>query len=334
MLHQLQAQDRRVFEWWTHAASYLPMADYRYYLPRMRAHARRGRTRRWLEENQDLAAHVLERIRAEGPLGSADFQAPEGFERGSWWSWKPAKRALEALFDTGQLMVAERRNFQRIYDLRERVLPPDADLTEPDREQVQRFIARRAVGGQGIAFEGDVRWGRQKADSGTLRRLVGDGEVISFEVEGFDDQVCYAMSEAFEQVAESEASANQLHILSPFDNLVIRRGWLAKLYGFDYKLEAYTPASERKHGYFALPMLWGQEFVGRVDCKADRRSSVLIVRQLTFEPGYVDRDGLVDQLAVRLWEFAAFNGCREVSLEGVVPREAKGPLACALEKGG
>ena len=111
MLHELQAQDRRVFEWWGHAASYLPMCDYRYYLPRMRAFAERQKTRDWLGQNAQLVGDVVDRIRDEGPLGSSDFSAPEG-KRGSWWDWKPAKRALETLFNTGEMMVTERRNFQ------------------------------------------------------------------------------------------------------------------------------------------------------------------------------------------------------------------------------
>ncbi|MBA7698532.1 hypothetical protein ES703_107210 [subsurface metagenome] len=124
MLDELQAKDRRVFEYWGHAASYLPMKDYRYYIPRMRAFPwGDGWIKRMHERHKDVMKDVLERITKEGPLGSADFKAPDGKKRGAWWDWKPAKTALELLMWRGDLMVTERRNFQRIYDLTERVLP-------------------------------------------------------------------------------------------------------------------------------------------------------------------------------------------------------------------
>ncbi|MBL7202328.1 MAG: YcaQ family DNA glycosylase [Anaerolineae bacterium] len=177
MLHELLACERRVFEWWTHAASYIPMRDYRYYLPRMRAAAERSQARQWIEAHRDVVRDVLDRIRAEGPLGSSDFAAPEGFKRGTWWSWKPAKRAMETLFSSGELMVSERRGFQRLYDLRERVLPAEVELTEPAPDQVARFTIRRALGGLGIAADGDVHWGRQRVREDVLQELVDAGEV-------------------------------------------------------------------------------------------------------------------------------------------------------------
>jgi uncharacterized protein YcaQ len=123
MLHELLAADRRVFEYWTHAASYLPMRDYRYYAGRMRSFASSDRARQFLADHAKLVREVLRRIRAEGALASADFAAPDGRKRGPWWDWKPAKAALETLFSMGELMVSRRRNFQRVYDLTERVLP-------------------------------------------------------------------------------------------------------------------------------------------------------------------------------------------------------------------
>ena len=131
MLGELQAKDRRVFEYWANAASYVPMADYRYYVPRMRAAATRHSAWYLSDEGRKLRDHVRDRIRAEGPLGSADFKAPEGRKRGSWWDWKPAKQALEWLFDMGELMVTQRRHFHRIYDLTERVLPSCIDTAPP-----------------------------------------------------------------------------------------------------------------------------------------------------------------------------------------------------------
>jgi len=333
MLHKLQAEDRRVFEWWAPAASYIPMCDYRYYLPRMRAATHRPRTRKWMQENEQLVRDVLARIHEEGPLGSRDFEAPEGFKRGTWWSWKPAKRALEALFNCGELMVTERQNFQRIYDLRERVLPLGVDTTEPAVDEMARFEVRRTLGGLGFAPVDDVRWGRewgQKASSEAVRELVASGEAATFEIEGLDGQTFCALAETLDQVTGQRGDETPVHILSPFDNLVIRRGWLETFFGFAYRLEAYTPAAERRYGYFCLPILWGDRFVGRMDSKADRKSRTFIVRRLTFEPGFTDDDGLTPALSAKLRAFAAFNGCERIVVERTVPAHVGAPLACAL----
>lgn len=332
MLHELQAQDRRVFEYWTHAASYVPIRDYRYYLPKMRAFAERPRTRRWLEGNEQLVASVLDRIRAEGPLGSADFEAPEGFVRGTWWSWKPAKRALETLFSMGELMVTERRNFQRLYDLTERVLPPETNTTEPDRDEVGRFLVRRALGGLGVAPVGEVRWGRgnREAISEAIRELEDAGEVAALEIEGTDGEPHYALTKTLEGATRRPESQARLHILSPFDNLVIWRRWLKRVFGFEYSLECYLPAAKRRYGYFSLPILWGDRFVGRLDPKADRKKKTLLVRGVIFEPDLKDYDNLLPALADKLRALAAFNGCDRVVIERTEPEKARAPLVREL----
>lgn len=331
MLHQLQAEDRRIFEWWAPAMSYVPMGDYRFYAVRM--DGQRSWHRKWYAENVELVAQVLERVREEGPLGSADFKPPDDFKRGTWWSWKPSKRALEALFDMGEVMVTERRNFQRIYDLTERVLPPDVDTTRPTPNELARFEARRTLGNQGFAAEGQVRWGRwgkEAVPDGIVNELVDAGEVTPFQIEGLEDQSFYALTSALEAVTEAPAEPQAVHILSPFDNLVINRGWLERYFDFAYTLEAYTPAAKRKYGYFSLPILWGEQIVGRMDAKADRKPQTLIIRNLVFEPDVDDDQALFVSLAAKLWAFAAFNGCERFTVEQVTPALYKAPLERAL----
>jgi uncharacterized protein YcaQ len=292
MLDELQARDRRVFEYWAPAASYVPMRDYRYWLTRMRAFAERPRTHQWLEENAQVTEEVRGRIDKEGPLGSADFKAPPEFKRGTWWSWKPAKEALETLFSMGELMVTERRNFQRIYDLRERVLPPGTDTTEPDEDETGRFMAR---------------W------------MTDSGEVTPVDVEGAEGETYYALTEVLEEASQECQRRMSLHILSPFDSLVTSRRRLKRLFDFDYRLESYTPAAMRRYGYFSLPILWGEQFVGRMDSKADRKSETFMVRQLTFEPDVGDFDDLLPVLAERLRAFVVFNGCEGIVVERTEP---------------
>jgi len=325
MLHELQSQDRRVFEYWTHAASYVPTCDYRYYLPRMRASTERTQTRQWMEENPQVIENVIDRIRKEGALGSSDFSDPRG-KRGTWWDWKPAKRALEILFSMGELMVTERRNFQRIYDSKERVLPPETDTTEPDENELAHFVVRRALNNRGFASVEGVGWGRNRPKniSQVLEKLVDSGEVKSLEIEGWDNEIYYAFTENIE--AAMKQSRGQLHILSPFDNLVINRGRLKRLFDFDYKLECYLPAAKRRYGYFSLPILWGEQFVGHLDAKADRKKKTFIVRKMIFEPNFKDYDELLSSLTEKLRAFSAFNECEQIVIEETEPGEIKNIL--------
>jgi uncharacterized protein YcaQ len=335
MLHELQAHDRRVFEYWTHAASFVPMRDYRYYLPRMRAHADSPRMRDWLARNATLAREIRERIRAEGPLASADFAAPDDRKRGPWWDWKPAKEALERLFWSGELMIAGRRRFQRLYDLTERVLPTGTDTTAPDPEEIARFAVRRLLASHGVAArEIPHTVHGSKAVAAAIADLVAAGEVTPVAIEGRDGETYYALTATLAEATEEPAARVRLHLLSPFDNLVIGRDHLQKLFGFDYKIECYTPAAKRQHGYFCLPILWDGQFVGRLDPKADRKQKTLFARRITLEPAFQPDDRFLAALAETLSAFAAFNGCERVVVEQTVPEGLQAPLARELDRRG
>jgi uncharacterized protein YcaQ len=166
-----------------------------------------------------------------------------------------------------------------------------------------------------------------------MKDLTDSGEVVSIEVAGVDGRTYYALSEVLEETSEQPQCPKSLQILSPFDHLVIFRRRLKELFDFDYRLECYTPAARRKYGYFSLPILWGEQFVGRMDSKADRRSATFIVRQLTFEPGVDAFDDLLPILAERLRAFAAFNGCEGFVVEGTEPPKARAPLERELGTG-
>jgi hypothetical protein len=318
MLHELQTRDRRVFEYWWHAAAYLPMCDYRYALPRMRAHAESARTREFLKTHKPLVKEVLARIRKEGPQGSSHFDAPSGKKRGSWWDWKPAKRVLETLFSSGTLMVAGRENFQRLYDLTERVLPPDVDTKEPTREEWIRYLLRRILAGQGISSL-KYWWMRdKKALAFGLSDLIQSGEVTTVSIAADEGGPLYALTKAVAAAERAASVPEQVHILSPFDGLVIWRNELRRVFDFEYRLECYYPESRREFGYFCLPILWGDQFIGRIDAKADREAGVLLVRKVVFEHNKSLRQAL-PLLADKLHAFAAFNGCNRLVIESVVP---------------
>ncbi|MFH1686537.1 MAG: crosslink repair DNA glycosylase YcaQ family protein [bacterium] len=324
-LHRLQAVDRRVFEYWGHAASYLPMADYRFYLPKM------GRFRSpqtaWEKQRLHKCRHlikpVLKRIGAEGPLEAADFLSPSDQQRGPWWDWRPAKVALEMLFWWGELMITERRRFRRVYDLTERVLPAGLDTREPDTAELGCFLIRRALNAHGIATNNEIREhihyrDREPVTVG-LEQMLQEGSVVTVTIPELADHTYYMLSDDVESCLRMRPTRPRLHLLSPFDNFVINRERIHRLFGFDYTIECYVPQAKRRYGYFVLPILWGERLVARLDSKAERKVCRLDIRGLFFEPGFEPDDVFLDSLAARLWEMAKFNGCHQVDVAGVRP---------------
>jgi uncharacterized protein YcaQ len=215
-------------------------------------------------------------------------------------------------------MVTARDKFRRVYDLAERVVPAGIDTREPGREEVARHFARRALAVHGVATLGEVRkMFDNRGAKDALAELVADGEVMEVRVAG-DREVSYALPEVLKSLPARLSSA--VHLLSPFDNLTIDRDRLARLFGFDYKIECYTPAAKRRYGYFTLPILWQGKLVGRLDPKAERKQKRLLVRNVVLEPGVKQWDALACGLAKALREFARFNGCEEIVVEKAEPR--------------
>ena len=341
-LYELQSKDRRVFEYWGHALSYFPMSDYRFHLPRMRNFE--NPTSPWAKFMLDKYGHmtqpVLDRVLAEGPLSPKDFEAPPNKNRNAWPERKPAKGALDLLFWKGDLMVTERRDLEKFYDLAERVLPADLDTSFPDAEEVGLFLVRRALQSHGVVRESEVRKFMQpdsardahvqlasrETISKALSQLVDAGEVLRIAIEGDSDDGHYALSETIEKSARLRKIPSAVHLLSPFDNLIIQRERTKRLFGFDYVLECYTPAAKRKYGYYVLPILLGDSFVGRLDPKADRKKKTLIIRNLAFEPEFKDFDDLLPLLANKLGDVAKFNACAKIEIDKISPAKVRAPF--------
>jgi uncharacterized protein YcaQ len=281
---------------------------------------------------------VLERIRDEGPLSSKDFEPPPGTKRGTWWDWKPAKVALELLFSRGELMITQRRNFQRVYDLTERVLPADVDVRFPDNAELGRFLVRRALTAYGVATAREMRDHIHGADAqvleGSLADLVDAGEVVPVRIQGEESGDNFALMTTIESAAELKAPPPRVFLLSPFDNLIIIRKRTLRLFGFDYTLECYLPAAKRKYGYFVLPILWGEDLVGRLDPKADRKLKTLFVRNLYLEPEFDAIDAFLPAFAETLGAFTRFNQCERVELENVPSHKLSGALNDHLQAAG
>ncbi|WP_245921748.1 winged helix-turn-helix domain-containing protein [Bowmanella denitrificans] len=312
---------RQIFEYWSHAAAFLPMQDFRFGLWRMRRIAEGEK--HWFEKNAQLANEVLARIRAEGPLSAADFE--HSGNSSGWWNWKPAKKALEQLFMEGELMVSERRNFQKVYDLTERVLPANVDTRLPSDEEFARYLINRYLHAHGIGTAKQMGYLRKGAVQKTLqqclKQMLEAGELHSVKLHGNT----YYMHRA-ERDKALAAPAAQLHLLSPFDNSVIQRERLKTLFGFDYQIECYVPKHKRQHGYFCLPILWNQQFVGRMDVKAERKVAVLQVLQLNLEADFVMEEAFIQALRNKLKDYAQFNGCKKYQVKAINRRGLLRPL--------
>lgn len=311
-LAQLLAE-RKIFEHWSHAAAFLPMRDYRFALPRMNA-VRRGESR-WLASvsNKD-ETEVLARIRSEGPLRARDFESPKK-NQGSWWNWKPAKKTLEKLFFQGDLMISSREGMQKLYDLRERVLPSTVDTHEPALVEFAEHLIDSALNAHGFAFSKQITHLRQGANlrhavTNILQDRIDRGLLAQYSID--DLPIFYAAPNLLDQKI---LNPRGIHILSPFDNAVIHRDRLEKLFDYSYTIECYVPKPKRQFGYFCLPIVYGDQLVGRADCKANRKTKELAVLNLYIEKPLKNEEIFLKALNTKLERFAAFNGCESFVIQ-------------------
>jgi uncharacterized protein len=326
----MSADDRRLFEGWQHAAAIIPLTEYRYQMPHQR-NLREHPTNwynRWLNENvqKDFVPLVLERVRREGALKVSDFES-DGHPGGAWWNWRPAKVALEFLFAYGDLMIADRIKFQRVYDLTERVLPAWVDMTEPTAEQRDRFWVERGAKALGVFLPrhaGDYTWMKVTRSKPIVESLIKDGILIQIQGilgNGETGQLLIHRDNLslLEQAADGALKAERTTFLSPFDNLwwANRRDEL--LWGFHQSLEAYLPAAKRIYGYFCMPILHGDRLVGRFDPKLERKNGILRLKALYLEPGVKPDETLVQEIAACMRDFMAFHSANELIIERSEP---------------
>lgn len=318
-LDELLAEGK-LFEYWAHEASFLPIEDYPLFRHRMLDPRGMGWKYRedWVEAHRDVLERVLAHIREHGAVRSADFER-RGGEGGAWWGWKPEKRALESLFTAGEVMVARRERFQRVYDLRERVLPGWDDAMLPDPEDAARALALRAVRALGVTparWVADYHRTPRRETTARVEALARDGALLPVRVEGFDEPwfIHPERRELAERAAKGAIRPTLTTLLSPFDPVVWDRERALALFGFDYRLECYTPAPKRKYGYFVLPILHRGRLVGRLDAKAHRKEGVFEVKALFLEPGTRATRRLATDLARALQEAADWHGTPTVRI--------------------
>lgn len=342
-LARLEDEPRAAFEYWSHAAAYLPMEEYPYCLSRMERIRAQGHE--WFRAEAAAVEYVRARVAAEGPLRAQDFEEPMKGARG-WWDWKPAKVALEYLFHAGELAVVGRRGFQKVYDLTERALPAARSMRRPTpRDEAARHLDR-AVSSLGVFTRNEIAYLRKdgleeidaelaaRLEAGALVELrLGSGAAGTGNM-GRSAPPSYTAPAALGALAAEPARpAPRAIILSPFDPLVIDRRRLLRLFGLEYQLECYVPEAKRRFGYFALPILYRDRrgdwsVAALLDARADRKARLLELKRLSLEPHFADAarkargarsrdsaaEALSGALARELARFAAFNGAERLAL--------------------
>lgn len=316
--------ERRLYEGWGHAASIIPLEHYRYHRWRAdRSISYNPGFREWVDKdsNLELVEQTLERIRAEGGLRVGDF-AYNDSQRGEWYDWKPPKMALEALFAWGELMVAERVNFQRVYDVKERILPAWVDTAPVDPDAARCFCLEHAAKALGVFEPRDLTlYAYMKATPARsiIKTLIKEGVLVEIQGESMNGSKTWLVHRdnlpLLQRAAEGAVKAERTTFLAPFDSLFWAWDRDQKLWGFKQLLECYKPAAQRIYGYFSFPILHKERLVGRFDPKLDRKSSVLHLNALYLEPGIEPDDELVAGVAAAMRDFLLWHGTKSLEIE-------------------
>ena len=332
---------RRLFEYWMHAACIIPLSHYPLALPMMRARAegRNGWHRAWARDPDKarLLRAVLARIRTEGPCRPADIRT-EKKRPGTWWNWDDAKVALEHLYDAGELAICNRVNFQRVYDLRDRVLPRWVNRSEPDPEQALRTLLEVSSKALGICTPAQVAnyLHAKQADARPLvERLIADGRLVTVAARLADGAAHELVVHRdnlrlLQRAADGELSPRRTTFLSPFDSLFWAGGRDQSFWRFRQVLECYKPAPLREWGYFCLPILDRGRLAGRFDPKLERNKGLLRLKKLYLEPGVRPSERLVTAMARSMRDFLRFHQADDLAIEHSDPPELATRLLAAL----
>jgi uncharacterized protein YcaQ len=307
-------KDKKLFEYWAHAACFVPYEDYRFYLHAMnvREDEMKARFLKRTGKGVEVLDQVLARIKDEGPLCSKDFEGPK--RKGGWWNRKTEKVAMDYMYGAGILMVCDRVRFQRYYDLSENVLPSWVDVEPPSDDERIEFFIRKTLQCLGEIKPIDVRK-YYHHHSVKLGQTI-DG-VRGFNVEG-DKNMHYGLDEDVVRLEtiDGDFGFDDVRLLIYFDNLMWNRERVQHLFGFESKLEIYLPQNQRVYGYYHLPVLYGDQLVARIEPKMDRKEKKLIIRGYWTEPGFNETEEYKEKLDRTLEDFAAFHGAETIEWLG------------------
>lgn len=300
--------DGSIFEYFNSDAGFLPMHDFRFSLPVKNAFKTQRKPLTQPEIN--LMKQILDRIEKEESLMVGDFENDRQEASSGWWDWRPSKVALERLYLEGSLMITRTKTFQKVYTLPMNLVPHESDLTMPTSEEYARFVIHRTLGALGIASVKEMAWRARNVKGNLvkaeLKKMTDTGEVklvIIDELKG-----------PFYMLPNQKVNielANEVFILSPFDILNVFRHRLKDFFNFDYQIECFVPAAKRQYGYFSLPVLAGENFIARMDAKADRKKKIMIVQNIHFENIDLDQT-TIEKFVQALKAFVQFNQCRDI----------------------
>jgi hypothetical protein len=352
-LDRLVYRRRLLFEYWAHAACLVPTST----LPWWRRAMLDYRTRHtgwsdWLRRNPKVLTQVRTAISSNGPMAGADFEGRRPPGAGGWWRWRPVQHGLHYLWMTGALTVHSRQHFHKRYDLLERAIPAAASCQPVSAEEFRRWHLERSLHAMGAATERDLagyltfpRFGPGYRRS-ALRSMLERGEVAEVAVEGSRERWLALTRDlpALARAARAPAPSEGTTLLAPFDSLLWYRERVARLFGFDYRIEVYTPGDKRVHGYYTLPILHRGLLVGRVDAKTHRAERRLEVHHVHFEPWAaagqappieseaLGADELLIGVADALVSLAVFVGADTLAVRRVTPHRLRAGLAAATAK--
>ncbi|MDZ4393335.1 winged helix-turn-helix domain-containing protein [Cypionkella sp.] len=322
-LKSLLETDRALFEHWTHDASILPVHLHSHWHHRFARDTERlhSNWKSWFRDGYEAQFDtILRRIQDHGPVTTSDVGEGETRGKGGWWDWHPSKTALEWLWRTGQLAIAGRNGFQKIYDLTERVIP-EPHRTTPDLEATTDWACTSALDNLGFANATELRayWHALKPDEvkAWLKSALARGEIIEIEIEGATGQRqrSYARPDVLTQAANAPEPTTRLRILSPFDPALRDRNRAEFLFGFYYRIEVFVPEPKRQYGYYVFPVLEGSRLIGRIDCKSFRDDRTLRVKAFWPEAGVKLGQGRAAKLESELSRWAAFTDCDRVEFQ-------------------
>jgi uncharacterized protein len=339
-LDKLLWSEKKLFEYWAHQASIVLMEDYPLYYYMMRGYPDiflrslgpvwRTRVKKWLSKNLELRDYVLTELKQRGPLLSRQFEdktrvKPRGF---GWSSWSDVSRMLFHLFFKGEVMVAGRQGKQKLWDLSERFLPSWVPKTELSEEEVEYEAVQRALRALGTANESELNWqflrGRYRTLKDTLKRLQSDSKIYPIEILdgpiGRGERYIHTQDLSLLDELDSDRWEPRVSLLSPFDNLFCDRARTKLLFNFDYTIEIYTPETKRKYGYYVLPILYGDKFIGRMDPLMDRKNGKLIVKAVYAEPNAPKDEDISREIRDSIGQLSEFLGAKEVVYSRKVPK--------------
>ena len=346
-LDRLVYRRRLLFEYWAHAACLVPTTMLPWWRRAMLDYQLRHTGWSWLRRNGKVLDQVKAAVLANGPMANGDFEGRRPSGAGGWWSWGPVQHALHYLWMTGALTIHSRQHFQKRFDLLERAIPAAAGGEVPSTEDFRRWHLERSLHAMGAATEQDLssyltfpRFGAGRAQGSAsrdarARRGHGDRGRRAGPAAGSRSRATCPRSRGRGAAA---ASSRGTTLLSPFDSFLWYRDRVARLFGFDYRIEVYTPGHKRVHGYYTLPILHDGQLIGRVDAKSHRAERRLEIRHVHFEPWFaagkappaggerLDRDEALEGLGDAIDALGAFVGAAEVVVRRVTPRELRAGL--------